>query len=278
MRLSISNIAWRPAEDEIIAGLLNAFGVDAIDVAPGKYFAEFDKTTDAEIANIRSSWSKRGIEIIGMQALLFGTNGMNVFGTLDVQATMLRHLTQVCRIGAGLGAKRLVFGSPKNRNRSGLSDQKAEDTAVCFFQRLGYIADSEGVVICLEPNPACYGANFMTNSQETALIVERVSHPAIRMQFDSGSLFINGEKADDVLGQFSGLIGHVHISEPGLVPIGDCESDHATMHNAIERFLPNHPLTIEMLAPKSEPHEAAVSRALAATIKYYRTSDVEARI
>ena len=38
MRLAISNIAWDVSEDENIARLLNRSGVDAIDVAPAKYF------------------------------------------------------------------------------------------------------------------------------------------------------------------------------------------------------------------------------------------------
>jgi len=37
MRLAISNIAWDTAEDEAIVTLLQRFGVDAIDIAPGKY-------------------------------------------------------------------------------------------------------------------------------------------------------------------------------------------------------------------------------------------------
>ena len=93
---------------------------------------------------------------------------------------MLQHLSSVCRIGAGLGATRLVFGSPKNRDRTGLSDQQARDVAVPFFRRLGTIAQSYGVVICLEPNPTCYGANFMTTSAETAQVVEQIDHPAIK--------------------------------------------------------------------------------------------------
>jgi hypothetical protein len=52
-----------------------------------------------------------------MQALLFGTTGLNVFGDNKSQEAMLEHLRAVCRIGAGLGATKLVFGSPKNRDR-----------------------------------------------------------------------------------------------------------------------------------------------------------------
>ena len=40
MRLGLTNLAWDPSQDEAVAGLLARLGVDAIDVAPSKYFAD----------------------------------------------------------------------------------------------------------------------------------------------------------------------------------------------------------------------------------------------
>lgn len=221
MRISVSNIAWDPAEDKSIAVLLNRFNIDAIDIALSKYFPDPSKVTDKEIALLKHSWSDQGIEIIGLQSLLFGTTGLNIFGNPSVQFEMLQHLTDICRVSAGLGAQKLVFGSPKNRDRTGLSDIEALNIAVPFFRRLGDIAQSYGVKICLEPNPPCYGANFMTTSAETAKIVTEVDHNAIRMQFDSGALTINNENVFSVLQNWSPLIEHIHISEPNLLPLGD---------------------------------------------------------
>jgi len=272
MRLAISNIAWDVDEDEAIARLLQRFGVDAIDVVPGKYFPDPAKATDEEIARVRSWWSERGIEITGMQALLFGTTGLNVFGPPESQDAMLQHLAAVCRIGAGLGATRIVFGSPKNRDRAGLSDQEAMDVAVPLFRRLGDIAQSYGVLICLEPNPPCYGANFMTTSAETSQVVGQVAHPAVRMQLDTGALTINGENPAAVLQDCAILIGHVHASEPELLPLGDGKTDHGKVFAALAKYLPDHVVTIEMLATKNEPHEVSIERALNAAIQHYRNN------
>lgn len=276
MRLAVSNIAWDTAEDEVIVTLLQRFGVDAIDVAPGKYFPEPGKATDEDIARVKNWWFERGIEITGMQALLFGTTGLNVFGPPESQDAMLQHLTAVCRIGAGLGAKRIVFGSPKNRDRSGLTDQETMDVAVSFFRRLGDIAQSYGVVICLEPNPPCYGANFMTTSSETVEVVREIGHAAVRMQLDTGALTINGEDPFTVLQDFAPLIGHVHASEPELLPLGDGGTDHAKVVAALKQYLPNHVVSIEMLATKNEPHEVSIERALTVAIQQYRNNGVGA--
>lgn len=278
MRLAISNIAWDTTEDEVIAKLFHRFHVDAIDVAPGKYFPEPAKATDKDIARVKNLWSERGIEITGMQALLFGTTSMNVFGPPESQAAMLQHLDAVCRIGAELGAPRVVFGSPKNRNRSGLSDAETMAMSMSFFSQLGDIAAFHGVLICLEPNPTCYGANFMTTSAETAQVVEQVAHPAIRMQFDTGALTINNEDPATVLQNCAHLIGHVHASEPDLLPLGDGGTDHGKMVTALEQHLPNHLVSIEMLATKNEPHEVSIERALNVATQHYRTNRVGANV
>ena len=272
MRLAISNITWDVAEDEAVAALLQRHQVDAIDIAPAKYFPQPAKATAAEMGRFKDWWATRGIEITGMQALLFGTTGLNVFGAPESQDALLQHLDAVCRIGAGLGAPRVVFGSPKNRDRSGLSDAETMAVALSFFRRLGEIAASHGVIICLEPNPTSYGANFMTTSVETAHVVAQTAHPAIRMQFDTGALTINGEDPVTVLQRCAGLIGHIHASEPNLVPLGDGATDHGAMHQALAPCLPNHLVTIEMLATQNEPHLVSIERALGVAIEHYRPS------
>lgn len=269
MRIGISNIAWDPEHDAAIAELLHRHGVDAVDVAPTKYFADPATASAQDIDRVREWWATRGFEITGMQSLLFGTQGLNVFGPPDVQAAMLAHLQAVCRIGAGLGATRLVFGSPRNRDRSKLDDREALATAVAFFRRLGDIAAQAGVRICLEPNPTRYGANFMVDSTETAKVVRAVDHPAIAMQLDTGAAALNHESVADVLAQHADLIGHVHLSEPDLLPLGDADTDHAPIADAVAKALPEHVLTIEMLTPRDESPVSAVERAVRHAVRHY---------
>ena len=270
MRLSISNIAWDPADDVDIAQLLQCHGIDAIDVAPSKYFPDLANASDFDIRNVRAWWARQGVEIRGMQSLLFGTNGLNLFGAPEVQDAMLAHLTAVCHIGAGLGANRLVFGSPKNRDRTGISDERAMEMAVAFFRRLGGIAENHGQLICLEPNPASYGANFMTTSLETADVVKLVGHPAIKMQLDTGALAMNDEDILDLLPRHACLIGHVHASEPGLATLGEGSTDHAAISAAVKKHLPDHLVCIEMLAPDKKTRLASVEKALNTAITHYR--------
>jgi len=270
MRLSISNIAWDSEEDAAVARLLQKYAVDAIDIAPAKYFKNPRETKDTDILRVKNWWADQGIEITGMQSLLFGTQGLNVFGDNAIKDEMLDHLQAICNIANGLQATRLVFGSPKNRDRNGLDDDEVKKQATEFFYRLGEIAEKNGVVICLEPNPPRYGANFMTNSADTAAIVRLVNHNAIGMQFDTGALQINGEDPEAVLKQNSDIIKHIHASEPDLVPLGDGSVDHRRVHDALIRYLPDHVVTIEMVSTKNAPHLASIEHALSNAIRSYR--------
>lgn len=272
MRIAISHIAWDRTEDEAVAALLARHGVDAIDIAPTTYFADPGSATADGLSRVRGWWADRGIEITGMQALLFGAQGLNLFGSPEVQAAMLERLAWACRIGAGVGATRLVFGSPKNRDRTGLTDEQVSALAMGFFRRLGDIAASHGVMMCLEPNPSRYGANFMTTTAETAAMVRQVAHPAIRMQLDTGATTINAEDAAAILDAHSALIGHVHASEPDLVPLGDGSTPHQLVAEALRRHLPGHVVAIEMLATTDEPHLDSIERAIRVAVSHYAAS------
>lgn len=273
MRLAISNIAWDAAEDEAVAALLRDHGLDAVDLAAPKYFADAAAAGTEDILAVRRWWEARGFEITGMQSLLFGTQGLNLFGPPAVQQAMLDHLRHICRIGGLWGARRLVFGSPRNRDRTGLDDGQVLQAGMQFFRRLGDVAAAEGVLICLEPNPPCYGANYMTTSDETAQVVAAVDHPAVRMQCDTGAMALQQEDPQQVLARHARLIGHVHLSEPDLLPLGDVPATavlHQATHQALQHHLPDAVCSIEMLATKNEPHLRSIERALKAAIRHYR--------
>ncbi len=268
MRLSISNIAWSTGQDATVAGLLDRYGYDAIDVAPSKYFPDFGSATDSDLARVRGWWADRNIEIVGMQSLLFGTEGLNLFGDPRTQQRMLRHLEHVCRIGQGLGARYLVFGSPRNRDRTGLKDEEAIEIAMTFFGRLGDIAAGYDTTICLEPNPVDYGSNFMTDFHSTAEVVRAVGHDAVRVQLDIGALTMNREGAGAVLEQGGELVAHIHASEPQLKVLGDCGTEHGSVASAIRRYCPDRVVTIEMREDPGAPLEC-VERALGYARSHY---------
>jgi sugar phosphate isomerase/epimerase len=269
MRVGISNLAWERRHDAAVAARLRAHGVDAIDIAPGRYFDDPARTSASDVEAVRRDWASRGVTIVGLQALLFGTQGLNLFGAAEVRRAMLAHLSAVFRIGEGLGARLAVFGSPKQRDRSGLDDATARQIAVDFFRDAAGRAAERGLTLCLEPNPPRYGANFMTTAAETADVVRAVSHPALRLQCDLGALHLADEALVPGLDDWATLVAHVHLSEPDLRPYGTGGTPHAAWSGVIRERLPQAIACIEMLPPDAEDPVPGIDAALALASRHY---------
>lgn len=244
-RISYSNIAWELADEPTVADLLRHDGIDAVDIAPGKYFPDPGTTTKAEALAVRDWWQERGIEILGMQALLFGVAGLNLFGEPPMRLALLDRLSCIARIAGWIGATRLVFGSPKSRDRGSLGEDQALDISVPFFRSLGERASEHGVQFCLEPNPIGYACNFMTTTDEGAAVVRAVDHAGIRLHLDAGAMAMNGEDPAVQVARHFELVGYVHASEPNLAPVGHGPIHHA-LAQALDLHLPNIPVSIEM--------------------------------
>jgi len=182
-----------------------------------------------------------------MQSLLFGKNDFNIFNVVK-QKDIFSYLERVFYVASLLGVKRLVFGSPRNRDRSAFSDTETFDISTTFFYRIGEMAKKFDLIVCLEPNPSIYGSNFMTNHDETAFIVKKVSHNSIGLQLDTGAIMINKESINKVIKQYLPLIKHIHLSEPMLSEINIKKEEHNIISSEIKKYLPSQILTIEMLS------------------------------
>ena len=141
MNLSISNIAWNKSEDNEISKILNTYNINLIDIAPNKYFYPIDKTTNQEIIKVKNFWKQRNIEISCLQSLLYNTENFNIFSDNDnSNVSPLKYLEKIIKISNQLGAKNIIFGSPKNRDRGTLSDIEVLSQSKFFFRSLGDIA------------------------------------------------------------------------------------------------------------------------------------------
>lgn len=224
MKLAISNIAWHPAERARIHALLAELGVSGLEIAPGLTFpGEPDAfaPSEAAVAAFHQDLAAHGLSVVSMQSLLFGVKDAMLFGTPDERSAFIAGLKRAIALAARLGVPNLVMGSPVNRRIPDDMDREtALDIAEQVFGCLGDRCAAAGCRLALEPNPAAYGANFMTTIGETADVADRINHPAITVNFDLGSLHMNDEIAAvaDWYARCAPRVSHVHISEPNLGP------------------------------------------------------------
>jgi sugar phosphate isomerase/epimerase len=215
MKLAFSNIAWSPHDSPAVLRLLREHGVIGIEVAPTRVWPEWVGATVAAAREYRLRINAEGFEIPAMQAVLFGRPDARLFDAAGERA-LVDHMTLVAALAGALGARAVVLGAPKQRDRGELSLAAAHEHAVPVLRRLGALFADQGACLCIEPNPVRYGCNFVTRALEGAELVRRVAHPGFGLHLDAAALHLAGETLRDVWPAVGAFVRHFHISEPDL--------------------------------------------------------------
>lgn len=266
-QIAFSNIAWDPAQNETVAKLLRENGVRAIEVAPAKIESDPASISKARATEYRNYWDNHGIEICALQALFFGAEHCAVFEGSALQDKMYEYLTGIFATAEILNARKLVFGSPKNRLKGTLSNAEALDIAVPFFQRVGESALSHGVQLCIEPNPVEYGCDFVTTSAEGLQLVKKVNHPGFGLHLDAAGMTLANEDIREALKKIGSRIDHFHISEKNLAPVGSGTVNHELVGNALREVGYLSWISIEM--KQADNQIDAMTKALGVAREFY---------
>jgi D-psicose/D-tagatose/L-ribulose 3-epimerase len=243
MRLAVSNLAWHPAEEADAAQKLAQLGVKFIELAPTKKWPDLTKAPAAEVAETRRFWEDRGFQIVALQAILFGQPNLTIFDSQEARDKTLDYLEGTFRLSADLGAKILVFGSPKNRLRGNRSPEEVQAIATEFFGRAGRLAAKAGVVLCIEPNAPQYGCDFVTTAVEGHELVARVASPGFALHLDSGCMTM-AEDAPDNITKYPPH--HFHISAPFLGPVVPGAAAYPDFAQALRNISYEQYISIEM--------------------------------
>lgn len=265
MKLCISNLAWRPADDASVYASLARWGYDGVEIAPTRLFPEAPYEHARELPPLVQMLRQQGLCMPSMQSLLYAHPEMMLFGSEESRRRMWDYLQRAVDFAAAGGIRNLVFGNPKNRFSHGAASQERV-IAHAFLTRLAQYAYERGCVIGMEANPPLYGCNYITRTEEAFALCRAIGHPGLKVNLDLGTMLANGEDINVLRGRVS-EISHVHISEPMLAPI---RASHEGLHRALIRFLREegyeHYLSIEMLTPQTHPEPLSVLRECAAYV------------
>lgn len=270
MKISISNIAWRPEEEKKIFKLLEHYRIDGIDIAPSLVWDNPTNVSRSKINNKLGSWFSEGIEIVALQSLLYGYEELKLFGDRSTRKRTFERLSKLIILASKLKAKALVFGSPKNRQMGpSLSYQRAMDIAEKFFFGLGVIASKNNVVFCIEPNPSAYGCNFIVDHKEALDIVKRVDNSGFRLNIDTSTMTINKEDLQETLATCLPWAGNFHISEPYLEPIGSGKTEHELISSILKDLGYRGWVSIEMRSSYSGDNIDSIKKSIEYVQKVY---------
>ena len=250
MKLAVSNIAWDLQEQTAVFALLRDGGATGIEVAPTKLWPDWLGAEPESAAKWRREFASEHFDLPAMQAILFGKPELQIFATDPVREDTLNHIGRVAELAAALGAKVLVFGSPRNRDRGNLSPAAAFATAIDFFREAGRICAAYDVWLCIEPLPEAYGSNFVMRWQEAADLVFAVDTPGFGLHLDTGCIHMAGDDPAEAVLACTGVIRHFHVSEPNLIDLSNPVVDHRRVGESLHKVGYQGWISIEMRRSK----------------------------
>jgi sugar phosphate isomerase/epimerase len=240
-KLSISNIAWPESLDQVIFEHMynnNFLGLEIaptriIPIDPYSYIDEAKKFA----LNLYNTYN---ISISSMQSIWYGRTE-NIFGPDSEINILIEYTKKAINFAESIKCYNIVFGCPKNRN---ITKGKQPPDSIYFFNEIANYAESKNIIISLEANLAIYGTNFLNTTIETIEFIHLLAHPAIKLNFDLGTLIYEHESLDIITDNIN-IINHIHISEPHLLPI-QTRVLHNELANILRKNQYNQYISIEM--------------------------------
>lgn len=216
MQLAISSIGWHTEEGVEVAEKLRELGVKHVEIAPTKLWKDPTQTSADEALAYVEWWAGYGITVSAFQSMLFARPDLKIFESDENRQATIEYMTKFLALAGTMDARKLVFGSPKNRQIGDMPLEQAYNIATEFFDTLGTVATDNGVMLCLEPNAPQYNCDFITNAAEGAKFVRHVNNPGLGLHLDIACMALAGDNIGDSIRKSKDILEHFHISSPML--------------------------------------------------------------
>lgn len=246
MNLAVSNVAWYHNRIDDFIGLISRLGSTGIELAPSMIWQEPVSAPYDERMQLKRKIQDAGLQLTGIQALLYSRQDLVLFGDAKKREEMLNYMTGMMDVCHDLGGDVMVFGSPRNRMIGTLNPQKARDIAVGFFRSLGMRAEQRNINFLIEPLGRSE-TDFINTVSDAYGFIQEAGHPSgLGLHIDTKGIIDEHEVEAPYMTEMFALAKHVHISEPGLKPVGSSGFDHRLISRIIRKSGYSRFVSIEM--------------------------------
>lgn len=216
MELAVSSIAWTNEEEKAVAETLQRLGVKNVELALTKIWEDPTKVGYEEAQKVVKWWEGYGINVVAVQSMLFSRPDLKIFEDQNNRQECYEYLEKFIVLAGMMGIKRMVFGSPKNRQKGLLSSEAADVIAVEFFTNLANVARKNNVVLCIEPNATQYSCDYITTAKEGDELVRRINNEGFGLHLDTACMALAGDSLEESINSSIDIMKHFHVSSPML--------------------------------------------------------------
>jgi sugar phosphate isomerase/epimerase len=213
MRFAICNETFGEWDWSRTCRFVAQTGYDGIEIAPFT-LAKDVRTLDQETRQlVRRIAEEAGLTITALHWLLVSPEGLHLNSPdAGVREETIRYLEALIQFARDVGAKVMVFGSPKQRWISeGVSREQAEAWAEEGIRKLLPLLENHQVDLAMEPLPGPE-ANLWLTAEDTWRFVERIGHPRVGLHLDVKSMCAEGDPVE-VIRRFGSRAMYVHAND-----------------------------------------------------------------
>lgn len=236
MKFSICNEVFgasQTLEDwKEICRFVASVGYDGIEIAPFTFAEDVREISAAQRAEIKAIAEDRGLEICGLHWLLISPPGLHI-NALDesLRRKTTEYLEHLIHFAGDLGARVMIFGSPKARFIEDDFDAAWQRTLGSFHAVLRTL-EERGVLLCQEslPAPEC---DFIQTLAEAQQMVQDVDHPNFRLMLDAKSMSAEPVNPAALTYAFGKNAVHFHANDANRRAPGYGETDFVPIFDAL---------------------------------------------
>lgn len=234
MRYAICNETFEGWELPLVFEVCARLGYEGVELAP---FTICDRVTDVDPSarrRLRDEAARRALEIPCLHWLLARTRGLHLTSPdAAVRQATGDYLLALIDFAADLGATRLVFGSPAQRNlMPGVDPRDAWDWSRAIFRRCADAAESRGAVFCLEALPPPE-SNVFTTVDDCLRMVREVDRPGFATMLDVKSMASEPRPIPETIARAVHAARYVHANDANRREPGSGDTDFVPIIRAL---------------------------------------------
>lgn len=232
MRFALCNEVLRHLRWDEACALMRQAGYEGVEIAPFTFAGSVEQLDADARQQITRTARRHGLEIVALHMLLWSPEGLHVaHPDPAVRQRTAAYLVELVRFAEALGARLMVFGSP--RARSSIPPFTPLEAAQMWLETLQpalQVCESAGVRILLEPLPE---TDVVQRLSEAVVLVEQASHSCVGTMLDVKSALAETNDVPALIRQYAPCIQHVHLNDSNLRAPGFGETNFAPILQAL---------------------------------------------
>jgi sugar phosphate isomerase/epimerase len=248
MKFSICNEVFGQAQTlddwKTICEYSHSVGYDGIEIAPFTFAENVNDISQRQRAEIKKIATDNGLEISGLHWLLVSPPGLHINAINEkLRAQTIDYLRALIDFAGDVGARAMIFGSPKARFVEDDLQSTWQRTLESYQQVLPALA-ARGVLLCQEalPAPEC---DFIQATKEAQQMVDDVNDTHFRLMLDTKSMSAEPQTPAELIRAFGKNCAHFHANDANRRAPGYGETDFTPIFEALKSVNYNGWISLE---------------------------------